>query len=76
MSIKEQKTYFEILKRYERNFDSKEKEIYKMLVKRNKDDEDLDKLSLEKLKTLFEKYHINRERKNYDFLFRKSEEKS
>jgi len=76
MSSKEQKTYFEILKRYERKFDSKEKDIYKMLVKRNKDDEDLDKLSMDKLKALYEKYHVNREKKNYDSIFKKSEEES
>lgn len=74
MSLKEQKTYFEILKRYERKFDAKELEMYKMMVKRNKDDEDLDKLSMEKLKTLYEKYHVNREKKNYDHLFQKPEE--
>ena len=74
MSRKEQITYFEILKRYERKFEPKELEIYKMLVKRNKDDEDLDKLSMEKLKSLHEKYHVNREKKNYDYLFNKPEE--
>lgn len=72
MSSREQKNYFEILKRYERKFDSKELEDYKMLLKRHKDDEDLDKLSLERLKTLYNKYHVNREKKNYDFLFKKN----
>jgi hypothetical protein len=74
MSRKEQITYFEILKRYERKFEPKELESYKMLVKRHKDDEDLDKLSMEKLKSLHEKYHLNREKKNYDYLFKKPEE--
>ena len=76
MSIREQKIYFEILKRYERKFESKETEIYKMLVKRNKDDEDLDKLAMDKLRSLYEKYHVNREKKNYDHLFKKPEENS
>lgn len=74
MSSHEQKTYFEILKRYERKFESKELEDYKMLLQRHKDDEDLDKLSMQRLKTLYEKYHANRERKNYDQFFRKSTE--
>lgn len=74
MSSKEQKTYFEALKRYERKFDSKESELYKMLFKRHKDDEDLDKLSMEKLKNLYTKYHLNREKKNYDHLFKKIDE--
>ncbi len=74
MSRKDQIRYFEILKRYERKFDTKELEAYKMLVKRHKDDEDLDKLSMDKLNSLYEKYHVNREKKNYDYLFKKPEE--
>lgn len=76
MSRREQKTYFEILKRYERKFEPLEMEIYKILVMRNKDDEDLDKLAMEKLSNLYVKYHVNREKKNYDHLFNKPEENS
>jgi hypothetical protein len=75
MSRKEQITYFEVLKRYERKFEPKELDFYKMLVIRHKDEEELDKLSMEKLKFLHEKYHVNREKKNYDYLFKKPEEK-
>jgi len=71
MSLKEQKRYFEILKRYERKFEQRELEDYKMLLKRHKDDEDLDKLSMDRLKILFDKYHTNREKKNFDHLFKK-----
>jgi hypothetical protein len=42
-----------------------------MLVKRHKDDEDLDKLSMQRLQKLFEKYHVNRDKKNYDGFFTK-----
>lgn len=70
MSSREQKDYFNILKRYERKFESKEIDDYKMLVRRHKDDEDLDKLSMQRLKALYEKYHVNRERKNYDQFFK------
>ena len=77
MSLREQKRYFEILKKYERKFEREELEGYKMLVKRDKDDEDLDKLSMQRLIKLYEKYHVNREKKNLDFLFNKpAEEKS
>ncbi len=76
MSRREQKTYFEILKRYERKFEPLEMEMYKILVMRNKDDEDLDKLAMEKLKSLYVKYYVNREKKNYDHLFNKPEENS
>ncbi len=71
MSSREQKSYFETLKRYTQKFESKELEDYKMLLKRHKDDEDLDKLSMQRLSVLYEKYHVNRERKNYDQFFTK-----
>jgi len=71
MASREQRNYFDILKRYERKFDSKELDDYKMLVKRHKDDEDLDKLSMQRLQNLYEKYHINRDKKNYDNFFTK-----
>ena len=71
MSFREQKKYFEALQRYERKFDAKEREDFKMLLKRHKDDEDLDKLSLERLKRLYEKYHINREKPDLNALFKK-----
>lgn len=74
MSLREQKRYFEILKKYERKFNSNELEDYKMLVKRDKDDEDLDKISMQRLIELHEKYHVNREKKNLDFLFKKPSE--
>jgi len=72
MSYREQKQYFEILSRYENKFDRTEKEDYAMLKKRHKDDEDLDKLSMEKLKNLHIKYHVNRPKKNYDHFFKKT----
>lgn len=71
MSQREQKKYFETLKRYERKFEPKELEDYKMLLKRHKDDEDLDRLSMGRLQKLIEKYHQNRTKKNYDHLFKK-----
>lgn len=72
MSSREQKNYFEILKRYERKFESHELDDYKMLLKCHKDDEDLDKLSMDRLRKLHEKYHVNREKKNYDQFFKKT----
>jgi hypothetical protein len=72
MSSREQKDYFSILKRYERKFEARELDDYKMFLKRHKDDEDLDKLSMQRLKNLYEKYHVNRERKNYDQFFNQS----
>ncbi len=73
MPVREQSKYFEALKRYERKMDSGESSLYKMLAKRHKDDEELDKQSLEKLKGLYEKYHVNRERKEFIDPFKKTE---
>lgn len=71
MSYRDQKKYFEALRRYERKLESKEKQHYDMLLKRHKDDEDLDKASMEFLKTLYENYHINKPKPNYDHIFKK-----
>jgi hypothetical protein len=73
MRSKEQAKYFEILKRYEKKFEPKELNDYKMLLKRHKDDEDLDNLSMQRLANLHSKYHLGRERKNYDAFFSKSD---
>lgn len=71
MTYSEQKRYFEILENYFNKFDRDEKEDYTMLRKRHKDDEDLDKLSMGRLGVLYEKYHVNRPKKNYDHFFKK-----
>ncbi len=74
MSFREQKKYLEALKHYEKKFDEKEKYDFKMLIKRHKDEEELDKLSLSRLASMYEKYHLNREKKNYDIFFHKPDE--
>jgi len=74
MSSREQKKYIETLKRYEKKFENKELAEYKMFVKRHKDDEDLDKLSMQKLEQLYQKYHLNREKKNYEHFFKNPNE--
>lgn len=74
MAYRDQIKLLEILKRYERKFKGKELTDYKMMVKRHKDDEDLDKLAMGRLQELYEKYHINREKPNYDHLFKKPDD--
>jgi hypothetical protein len=73
MGFREQSKYFEALKRYERKLNDRESSQYKMFLKRHKDEEELDRESLEKLKELYEKYYINRERKIMDDPFKKDE---
>lgn len=71
MTHKEQTKYIDILKKYEKKMEPKELEIFKMFVKRHRDDEDLDQLSARKLIDLYNKYHVNREKKNLDVFFSK-----
>ena len=71
MRSTDQKNYLTTLKRYEKKMDRDEREFYSMLVKRHKDDEDLDNISFGKLKDLYTKYYTNREKKNFDHLFKK-----
>jgi len=67
----EQKKYIESLQRYERKMTPKEQEFFKMTVKRQNDDEDLDSISFAKLKELYDKYYVNRKKKSLDELFKK-----
>jgi len=76
MSYRNQKKYFETLKRFERKMEPKEREKYSMLVKRDKDDEYLDKESMQFLKELYEKYYVNRTKPNYEDIFKKPEDKN
>jgi hypothetical protein len=71
MRSTDQKKYFEALKRYEAKFTSEELKNYKMFFKRHKDDEDLDNLSFQKLKDLYTKYYVNREKIDINDLFKK-----
>lgn len=71
MRSTDQKNYIATLKRYEKKMDRDEHEMYSMFVKRHKDDEDLDNISFGKLKDLYTKYYTNREKKNFDHLFKK-----
>ncbi|MEW6195318.1 MAG: hypothetical protein AB1521_09195 [Bacteroidota bacterium] len=59
------------MKKYERKFERQELDDYKMFCNRDKDEEELDNLSLNRLKMLYEKYHANRLKKNLDDLFKK-----
>jgi len=70
-SFRDQKKFIEALMRYERKMDSKEREIFRMIVCRDKDEEDLDSLAFSDLSELYTKYYVNREKKNLDDLFKK-----
>ncbi|MBN1301491.1 MAG: hypothetical protein JW995_09785 [Melioribacteraceae bacterium] len=71
MSQRDQTKFIDTLKRYEKKMDNKERETYKMFVKRHKDDEDLDKISMDELRNMYEKYHTNRIKRDLDHFFKK-----
>ena len=74
MSYREQKKLLDELKKYESKFTSKEKDEYKMFIKRQKDDEDFDSLSMKRLKELYDKYYTPPDRTKLDALFKKKDE--
>ncbi len=70
MSYRDQKKYLEFLKRNERKLEPKELEEYKMFVKRDKDEEDFDTISMKRLKELYEKYNAPIDKSKYDKFFK------
>ena len=74
MSYRDQQKYLDTLKKYERKFDRKELEEYKMFVKMQKDDEDFDSISMRRLKELYDKYNVPVDKSKYDAFFKKKEE--
>ena len=76
MSYREQRKYLETLKKYERNFTREELEEYKMFIKRQKDDEDFDSVSMKRLKELHDKYYKPADLSKYDNFFKKPDESS
>ncbi len=71
MSFKEQKEMIEILRDFEHKMTRDELEDFRMFMKRHKDDEELDSLSMKRLSELHEKYYINRPRKQFIDPFKK-----
>jgi hypothetical protein len=74
MSFRDQQKYIDALKKHERKFTREESEAYKMFVKRQKDDEDFDSVSMKRLKELFDKYNKSADFSKYDKYFKKSED--
>ena len=72
MSFRDQKKYLEALQRFERKIDPKDREELKMFIKRQKDEEEFDALSMKRLKELHDKYNIPVDKTKYDSFFKKS----
>lgn len=54
--------------------DRNELEDYKKFVKRQKDDEDFDTVSMKRLKELYDKYYQTVDKSKYDHFFKKNNE--
>ena len=74
-SYREQQRMLDILKKYERKFDRKEYDEYKIFIKRQKDDEDFDSISMRRLKELLNKYHKPVDKSKFDAYFKKDSDK-
>ena len=75
-SYREQKKLLEILKKYERNFSLQESDEFKLFVKRDKDDDEFDTVSMKRLKELHDKYHKPVDTSKYDKFFKKTDDKT
>ena len=73
MSYRDQAKYLDFLKRFERKFDRKEAEDFKMFIKMQKDEEEFDSVTMKKLKFLYDKYNVPIDRSKYDGFFKKLE---
>ena len=74
MAFRDQQKYLDFLKRFENKMDRIELEDYKKLVKRQKDDEDFDTVSMSRLKKLYDKFYNPVDKSKFDHFFKKSNE--
>ena len=74
MAYRDQQKYLDFLKRFENKMDSNELEDYKKFIKRQKDDEDFDTVSMSRLKKLYEKFYNPIDKSKYDHFFKKNNE--
>jgi len=72
MAYRDQQKYLDYLKKCEKKFNPKELEEYKMFLKRQRDDEDFDTVSMRRLKELYDKYYEKKDISKLDELFKKS----
>lgn len=71
MSYRDQAKYLDFLRKFERKFDRKETEDFKMFLKMQKDEEEFDSVTMTKLKSLYDKFNVPVDRTKYDTFFKK-----
>ena len=70
MSFKEQQKILDELKKFEHKISSSDRELYKMFVKRQKDEEEFDTISMSKLRNLHSKYVSYKSKTDLNSLFK------
>ena len=71
-SYRDQKKYLEGLKKYERNLTREEYDQFKLMIKRDKDDDEFDTVTMKRLKELYDKYYKPVDTSKYDKFFKKN----
>ena len=71
-SYRDQKKFLDALKKYERKLNRQEYEEYKILIKRDKDEEEFDTVTMKRLKELYNKYYEASDTSKYDKYFIKN----
>lgn len=71
MQITDQKRMIQELKYYKNKMSREDLYNFEMYEKRTKDDEDLDRLSFQKLQELYSKYIKKKSRSDFEHLFKK-----
>ena len=74
MAFRDQQKHLDFLKRFENKMDRNELEDYKKFVKRQKDDEDFDTVSISRLKKLYDKFYNPVDKSKYDHFFKRGNE--
>ncbi len=71
MSAREQNKLLEALKRYASSMSPQDKEEYRKMVQRQKDDEDFDSVTMKKLQEIHKRYVSYKSKEDLDNLFKK-----
>jgi hypothetical protein len=69
-SHRDQKKYLDALKKYEQKFTRREYDEYKIFIKRDKDEEEFDSVTMKRLKELHDKYYEPVDISKYDKFFK------
>lgn len=74
MAFRDQQKYLDYLRKFENKMIGKELGDFKILMKRQKDDEDFDTVAMKRLKELYDKYYVTVDKSRYDHFFKKDNE--